>query len=105
MINGVTELMMMKADVLSGFKEIKAATHYRVNGQETNNVPFSCDQVKVEPVYKTFPGWEEDLCKIKDFKDLPKNFKTYIRFIEKEVGIPIKLISVGPNREQTILIE
>ncbi|MBN2616518.1 MAG: adenylosuccinate synthase [Bacteroidales bacterium] len=104
MINGVTELMMMKADVLSGFKEIKVATHYLVNGKETEKVPYSCNQIEVEPVFKTFPGWEEDLSTIKSPEDLPDNFKTYFHFIEKEVGIPIKLISVGPDREQTLLI-
>ncbi|MBN2639835.1 MAG: adenylosuccinate synthase [Bacteroidales bacterium] len=104
MINGVTELMMMKADVLSGFDEVKVATHYIVDGKETNKIPFSCNQVVVEPVYQTFPGWQENLTEVKTFDDLPENFKNYIRFIESEVGVPIKLVSVGPDREQTILL-
>lgn len=103
MINGVTELKMMKVDVLSGFNEIKIATHYKVNGQLTDQVPFDCIGATIEPVYKTLPGWEENLEQIYSFDALPQNLKDYILFIEKEVGVPINLVSVGPDRKQTLM--
>jgi adenylosuccinate synthase len=103
MINGVTELKMMKVDVLSGFREIKIATHYKVNGKLTDQVPFDCIDATIEPVYKTLPGWEENLEQIYSFDELPQNLKDYILFIEKEVGVPINLVSVGPDRKQTLM--
>jgi len=102
MINGVTELKMMKADVLSGFKELKVATHYKINGKVVDQVPFDSENVNIEPVYKTFPGWDEDLDNICDFNDLPQNLKDYILFIEEQVGVPINLVSIGPDRKQTL---
>ena len=102
MINGVTELKMMKADVLSGFKEIKIATHYKIDGKLCDKVPFETGNVNIKPVYKTFAGWEENLEDVYDFKDLPQSLKDYILFIEKEAGIPVNLISVGPDRKQTL---
>ena len=103
MLNGVSELKMMKADVLSGFHEIKVATHYKINGETTEQIPFDAEKLHIEPVYKSFPGWQEDIDHLTQFDDLPKNLKSYIRFIENEVQVPIKLVSVGPNRRQTIL--
>jgi adenylosuccinate synthase len=103
MLNGVTELKMMKTDVLSGFPEIKVATGYKINGEITENVPFDSERTKVEVIYKTFEGWSENLEKISEFDDLPRQLKTYIRFIETETGVPIRLVSVGPNRSETII--
>ncbi|MBE0650155.1 MAG: adenylosuccinate synthase [Bacteroidales bacterium] len=103
MINGVTELKMMKVDVLSGFKEIKVATHYKINGKLTDHVPYECSDENIEPVYKTVPGWEENLENVYTFDDLPQSLKDYILFIEKEVGVPINLVSVGPDRKQTLM--
>ncbi len=103
MLNGVTELMMMKADVLSGFDKIQVATHYLINNTKTKHLPFNFEDENISPVYKTFPGWEMPLDSIKSFEDLPENLKQYILFIEKEVGVPITIISVGPDRTQTII--
>ncbi len=103
MLNGVTELKMMKADVLSGFPEIKVAVAYKIEGKETETVPFDSDRTRVEVVYKTFKGWEESLDTVRAYEELPETLKEYIRFLEQETGVPIRLISVGPNRDETIL--
>lgn len=103
MLNGVTELKMMKADVLSGFPEIKVATAYKIKGQTTETVPFDSERTDIEVVYKTFEGWDDKLEETVKFDALPSQLKNYIRFIEKETGIPIKLVSVGPNRKETIV--
>ena len=102
MLNGVSELKMMKSDVLSGFKEIKVATHYNMNGKLSRQFPSDAEQAEIEPVYKSFPGWDEAIDDVSDFDRLPDNLKDYISFIEKEVGVPVRLVSVGPNRSQTI---
>ena len=102
MINGVEQLIMMKADVLDTFDTIKVAVAYKMNGVETHQVPFDTFAT-VEPVYKEFKGWKRDLTKITTESDLPFEFMTYVRFIEKEVGVPINIISLGPDREQTIM--
>ncbi len=102
MLNGVTDLNMMKSDVLSGFKEIKVATHYKVNGILSHLFPSDANQAEIEPVYKSFPGWDQEIDNMTEFGRLPDNLKNYIAFIEKEVGVPIHLVSVGPNRNQTI---
>ncbi len=102
MLNGVTELKMMKADVLSGFPEIKVATAYKINGRLTDKIPFDLEKTETEVVYKTFEGWHGQLGEIPDFEKLPRQLKDYIRFIESETGIPVRLVSVGPNRKETI---
>ncbi len=101
-INGVTQLIMMKGDVLSGFEEIKAAVAYNYKGTEITHFPYSIEEENVKPIYKTFPGWKEDLTTIKESKDLPKTLKDYVAFIEEFVGAPVKIVSVGPDRNQTI---
>ena len=101
MINGVTELNMMKTDVLDTFDTIKVCTGYRVNGEETDQMPFELSE-KVEPVYTDMKGWKTDLTKFKDGDELPSELKTYIKFIEEETGVPISVVSVGPDREQTL---
>jgi len=107
MINGVEQLIMMKADVLDTFDTIKVAVAYKMNGVETHQIPFdtfaNVEPANVEPVYKEFKGWKRDLTKITTESDLPFEFMTYVRFIEKEVGVPINIISLGPDREQTIM--
>jgi adenylosuccinate synthase len=102
MLNGVTQLIMTKADVLSGFEEILVCTAYLVDGQETKDLPFDIDPAFVTPVYKAMKGWDEDLTSIKSKEDLPQTLANYILFIEKELGVPVTIISVGPDREQTI---
>ena len=101
MLNGVTQLLMMKSDVLDTFPTIKACTAYRVNGVETRDFPFSIDD-KVEPVYEEFPGWQKDLSHCTKEEELPEAFINYVNFLERELDTPIKILSVGPDREATI---
>jgi adenylosuccinate synthase len=102
MINGVDQLIMMKADVLDTFETLSVAIHYKVDGKITDCVPYDTF-AQIEPVYKEFKGWKRDLTKISKEEDLPFEFMNYVRFIEKEVGVPIMIISLGPDRDQTII--
>ncbi|MBC7426597.1 MAG: adenylosuccinate synthase [Bacteroidia bacterium] len=103
MLSGVNELIMMKSDVLSGFETVKVCTGYNAGGIETDQVPFDLCTTDVKPVYKEFKGWEEDITVCRNLSDLPENFMVYLRFLEKELNMPISIISVGPDREQTIM--
>jgi adenylosuccinate synthase len=103
-INGVTQLMMMKADVLSGFKTIKICTSYLYKGNEIEHFPYDINSENIEPIYKSFNGWEDDLTQKEDFNDLPKSLKEFISYIEKELNIPMSIVSVGPDRKQTIFV-
>ena len=102
MVNGVTQLIMMKSDVLDGFDTIKACTAYKVNGVETRDFPYNIEE-GIEPVYETLPGWKTDMTKFTSEDQFPKAFKDYIAFLEKELETPIKIISIGPDRAQTIV--
>ena len=102
MLDGVTNLIMMKSDVLDSFETIKACVAYKIDGKEVDYLPYSLEG-KIEPVYKEIPGWKTDLTKIKSEADFPKEFKSYIDFLEKELETRIKIVSVGPDREQTII--
>ncbi|WP_336066022.1 adenylosuccinate synthase [Mesoflavibacter sp. CH_XMU1404-2] len=101
-VNGVTQLMMMKADVLSGFKTLKVATAYKYKGETISHLPYNIEPENVEPVYTEFKGWAEDLTEMSDAATLPKELNDYIAFLEKELEIPITIVSVGPDRKQTI---
>ena len=101
-VNGVTQLMMMKGDVLSGIKTIKVCTHYKIQEEVLDYFPFDIQSDSVIPQYIDIRGWEEDLTKIEELGKLPKKFIDYIDFLEKELEIPIKIVSVGPDRKQTI---
>ena len=101
MIDGVTKLIMMKSDVLDTFETIKACVAYRVNGVETTELPYSIES-GIEPVYVELPGWQQDMTAIKSEEEFPQAFKDYISFLERELGVPIAIVSVGPDREQTI---
>ena len=103
-INGVTQLMMMKGDVLSGFETIKACTSYTYKGQEILHLPYNIEAENVQVNYTEFNGWKEDISDLTDGDALPENLKDYIAFIEDFVGVPVKIVSVGPDRKQTILI-
>ena len=103
-INGVDELMMMKSDVLSGFDTIKVATSYDYMGKETKDFPFSIEEKYVKPVYTELKSWQKDLTKINKYEELPENLIAYIQFIEKYIGVPITIVSVGPDRKQTIKV-
>lgn len=102
MLNGVTDLIMMKADVMDDFDEIRVATSYLVNGKPSDHVPFDT-YAEIQPVYRTFKGWKTPLSHIRDEKDLPAEFREYFEFIERETGVRIRIISLGPDRDQTII--
>ena len=101
MINGVTHLIMMKSDVLDTFETIKACVAYRINGVETENFPYSIEG-EVEPIYAELPGWQCDMTKMTSEDEFPEEFNNYISFLEEELEVPIKIVSVGPDRDQTI---
>lgn len=102
MLNGVTDLIMMKSDCLDSFETIKVCTQYKVDGQLTDQVPFDT-MCEIEPVYTEFKGWNRDLSGIRDEKALPEEFMTYLHFMEEFLKVPIRIISLGPDREATIL--
>lgn len=101
MINGVTKLLMTKADVLSGFSKVKICTSYMINGVQTAEVPFEND-VSIEPVYLEMEGWRGDISSVRRYNDLPVTLRNYIRYIEKETGVPVTMVSVGPDRKESI---
>jgi adenylosuccinate synthase len=102
-INGVTQLMMMKGDVLSGFEKLKACTSYKYKGKEITHFPYNIEEHNVTPVYTEFKGWKEDLTSMTSSETLPKELNDFIQFIEDYVEVPIKIVSVGPDRKQTIM--
>jgi len=101
-INGVSELMMMKADVLSGFKTVKICTAYKYKGEKVSHLPYNIEAENVIPIYKEMKGWEKDLTKMTKAEQLPETLNEYIDYLEAELEIPIKIVSVGPDRKQTI---
>ncbi|HLN73017.1 MAG: adenylosuccinate synthase [Methylococcaceae bacterium] len=103
MLNGVTQLIMMKADVLDNFETIKICMGYEIDGQVTDKFPFELNE-QVKPVYTELPGWQTDLTQLTSQDEFPEEFNNYINFIEEQVGVPITIASVGPNRAQTILL-
>ena len=102
-VNGVTQLMMMKGDVLSGFDTIKVCTSYTYKGEKIMHLPYNIETENVSVNYTEFKGWQADLTKMTKENELPPNLNAYIDFIEKELDVPIKIVSVGPDRKQTIL--
>ncbi len=102
MINGVNKLIMMKSDVLDAFPVIKACAAYRVNGRITRRFPFDATAAEIEPVYEELPGWETPMNTMKSADEFPENFKRYIHFLEQQLGAEIVIVSVGPDRNQTI---
>ena len=101
-INGVTKLMMMKTDVLTGFDKVLVSTAYKYRGSTIHHLPFDLSDKSLEPVYTEFEGWSEDLRKMNNINQLPLNLKKYISFLENELKIPITIVSVGPDRKETI---
>lgn len=102
MLSGVTQLIMMKSDVLDGFKTVKACDAYEVDGKITRDFPFSIEQ-GVKPVYTELKGWNADMTKMTSEEEFPDEFRDYVAFLEEKLGVPITIISVGPDREQTII--
>jgi adenylosuccinate synthase len=104
-VSGSTELAVMLLDVLSGIEELKVAVFYEYNGQRTTELPSSlADFEHYRPVYETLPGWNEDLTGIKHWSDLPAQARRYVEFFSRQVGVPVTIVSVGPERRQTILV-
>ena len=101
-VNGVTQLMMMKGDVLSGFKKIRVCTAYQTSKGLQDYLPYDISDKEIQPVYETLDGWEEDLTQMTDVTQFPKNFLHYIEYLEEALETPIKIVSVGPDRAQTI---
>ncbi len=101
-INGVSQLMMMKADVLSGFKTVKICIAYKYKGEKVSHLPYNIEAENVIPIYKEMKGWEKDLTKMTSAEQLPETLMEYIDYLEAELEIPIKIVSVGPDRKQTI---
>ncbi|MBT8187322.1 MAG: adenylosuccinate synthase [Croceitalea sp.] len=101
-INGVTDLMMMKGDVLSGFKTLKVCTSYKYKGKEISHLPYNIEPEYVTPVYKEMKGWAKDLTQLRSESEFPAELNEYIAFLESELNVPIKIVSVGPDRTQTI---
>ena len=102
MMSCVTELIMMKADVLNSFKTIKVATAYNIGGEEVDHFPFECGE-DLTPVYREFKGWDCDIRGVRSYEDFPDELKDYISFIEKETGCPVKIISTGPDRSEIVI--
>jgi adenylosuccinate synthase len=101
-INGVTQLMMMKGDVLSGFDKLKVCTAYNYRGEQIYHLPYNIEEENVSPVYTELEGWAEDLTGMRSAEEFPEALNTYISFLEKELEVPITIVSVGPDRTQTI---
>ncbi|ALM07525.1 adenylosuccinate synthetase [Sediminicola sp. YIK13] len=102
-INGVTELIMMKADVLSGFETLKVCTAYKYQGKTITHLPYNIEPENVTPIYTEMKGWAKDLTKMSKAEELPATLNDYINFLEKELEVPISIVSVGPDRTQTIV--
>lgn len=104
MINGVTQLVMTKADILDGLDELKVCNSYIVNGEEKNYIPFQMNRLKIEPSYQTFEGWKTDISKVSNYDAMPPAMKTYIDYLDNFLKVPVKYISNGPGREQIVSV-
>ena len=94
--------MMMKSDVLSNLDHIKVCTHYSYNGKNIDYIPFDIESNSIKPIYIEMPAWKEDLTKLQSIDNIPIELLNYIKFLEKELDTPIKIVSVGPDRKQTL---
>jgi adenylosuccinate synthase len=104
MINGVTQMVMTKADILDGLDELKVCNAYNANGKETTNVPFRMDRMTIEPLYKSFEGWKTDITAISSYAAMPAQMKTYIDYLNNFLKVPVKYISNGPGRDQLVTV-
>ena len=105
-INGLGSIVLTKLDVLTGLKKIKVCTSYSHDGSKINNLPTDLNLLQeCRPVYEEMPGWEDDITKFKNFKELPKNAQNYVKRIEEILHIPVSIVSVGPGRKQTIVLK
>ncbi len=104
MINGVTRIVMTKADVLDSFPELQICTAYKINGEKTAEIPFQLEKIKPEPIYQAMEGWQTDISGIKNYEEMPKKTKTYVQFINSCLGVKIQFISNGPGRHQIVKV-
>ncbi len=102
MVNGATELSMMKSDVLDKFETIRVCTHYIINGEKLDYFPYDITDSEITPVYEDIKGWNSDLTKLSTYDDAPSELKEYVLYLENKLGIPISVVSVGPDRKQTL---
>ncbi|MFM7672215.1 MAG: adenylosuccinate synthase [Bacteroidota bacterium] len=102
MLNGVTAIVMTKADVLDAFETLEACTAYQVNGQETQQMPFQLEAARLQPLYQSFPGWQRSITEMRSPSELPEAMQSYIHFIESYLGVPVRFVSNGPGRDQLI---
>ncbi len=102
MMNGTTRLIMMKGDVLNDFPTLKVCVGYEVGGEKLDYFPFETNE-QITPVYKEFAGWKTDICGVRRYEDFPAEFKAYVEYIEQATGVPVSIISVGPDREETVI--
>ena len=105
MVNGTTQLIMTKADVLDAFEQLSVCTAYKVNGEETSEVPFQMTRLDLKPVLKNFKGWNTNISSVKSNSDLPSEMKTYVDFINEYLGVKVTYISNGPGRDQIISVD
>ena len=103
MINGVTELSMMKSDILSIFDKINVCTHYLINGEKVSDFPFDVNDIEITPVYEEVQGWNCDLTGLTSYEESPAELKAYVQYLEQKLEVPITVVSVGPDRVQTIM--
>jgi adenylosuccinate synthase len=103
MVNGVTQLCMMKSDILSHFDTIRVCTHYKYKGEIIDFFPYDVVDNEVIPIYKDLPGWKVDLTQVRSESEFPKELSDYITYLEDILEVPIKIVSVGPDRNQTII--
>lgn len=105
-INGLTDVVITKIDVLSGLKTLKICTGYELNGKIYTTVPAATENLaKVKPIYEELPGWTEDITQMKNYEELPENCKKYLKRVEEYLNCPISVVSVGPDRTQNIFIK
>ena len=104
MINGVTQLVMTKADILDGLDELKVCHAYLINGEERTDVPFQMNRLNMEAVYQLFDGWKTDISACQTYSQMPAKMKEYIQYLNGYIGVPVKYISNGPGRTQIVSI-
>jgi adenylosuccinate synthase len=104
MINGVTQIVMTKADILDGLEELKVCNSYRINGEERNDVPFQMNRLNIEPIYKSFQGWHTDISNVSNHDNMPEKMKMYVNHMNEYLQVPVKYISNGPGREQIVTL-
>jgi adenylosuccinate synthase len=102
MVNGVTQIIMTKADILDNLDELNVCNAYKINGEENNMVPFQMNKVNIQPAYKAFEGWKKDISAVTDYGAMPQQMKTYITYLNEFLGVPVKYISNGPGRDQIV---